>query len=75
MAVSFFYNLLKENEMALDEALRLCRDKRYVDKERGIAMMGRYAEWEKREEEESPFYYKKFGDVDEYYGVVMRMAG
>ncbi len=75
MAVSYFYRLLKDNGLALEEALKLCREKRYVDTERGFAILGGFAEWEKRAEDTSPFYYRKFGDIEEYYGEVIRLAG
>lgn len=75
MAVSHYYRILKDNGLELDEALRLIREKRFVDSKRKLAIIVGFGDWNQRENEESPFFYKKFCDIGEYYGAVMRMAG
>ncbi|MCQ2201887.1 MAG: hypothetical protein MJZ27_07330 [Bacteroidales bacterium] len=82
MAVSYFYGLLKEYGIELEEALRRLRLGRLEKKEGGNGdlkmLMERelcgLREWVEMDEA-SPFYYRKFGDVGEYYEMVMRMAG
>lgn len=71
MAVSHFYNLLKENGGELEEELRKSRMEKLKAgdfKNTGLRV------WKKMDEE-SPFFYRKFEGIDEYYGKVMRMAG
>lgn len=75
MAVSYFYRLLKDNGLALEEALSHIREKRYTDEKKKANFIGSFLNWEKEEDETSPFYYKKFEDVEEYYGEIMRLAG
>lgn len=72
MAVSYFYRLLKENGGELSAELSKCRDN--YRKNTNIAIVS-MIDYEKQMDEQSPFYYRKFGDIDEYYGAVMRLAG
>lgn len=76
MAVSYFYRLLKEYGIELDEALRRLRIGRLGKEveEKGYLKMLGDREWREMDEA-SPFYYRKFGDVGEYYGEVVRLAG
>ncbi|MCQ2237151.1 MAG: hypothetical protein MJZ18_09195 [Bacteroidales bacterium] len=78
MAVSYFYKLLKENGGELTEELKKRREERGKLERRGNnvdkMVMIEYERW-KQMNDESPFYYRKFGDIEEYYGSVMRMAG
>lgn len=70
MAVSYFYKLLKEKGGELsDELARIRKEKMGI--ERGMQKVDIW----KRMDDESPFYYRKFGDIDEYYGMAMRLAG
>ncbi len=70
MAVSYFYKLLKEKGVELREELVRSRMK--------IMEHGEDAQrtdlW-KQMDEESPFYYRKFRRLEEYYEVAMRLAG
>lgn len=70
MAVSYFYKLLKEKGGELSDALARIR-KEKMGIERGMQKVDMW----KRMDDESPFYYRKFGDIDEYYGMAMRLAG
>lgn len=77
MAVSYFYKLLKEKGGELSDALEKSRmEKMGIEAERGknLVVVGNGERW-KAMDEESPFYYRKFGDIDEYYGMAMRLAG
>ena len=69
MAVGYFYHILKENGKELTEELYKTRE-RYTKNERE----GQTMTWEKMDEY-SPFHYKKFRDIEEYYGTIMKMAG
>ncbi|MDO4461031.1 MAG: hypothetical protein Q4C30_00850 [Bacteroidia bacterium] len=75
MAVSYFYKLLKENEIELGEALRLLREKRYDRRENMDAIILDFKEWDRRESKESPFFHIKFDKIEEYYETVVRLAG
>ncbi len=75
MAVSYFYKLLKENDSGLDEILKMSREKRYTESRCEGAMVIDFAMWNKKENEASPFFFKKFGVYEEYYGALMRLAG
>lgn len=70
MAVSYFYKLLKEKGEELSDALARIR-KEKMEIERGMQKVDMW----KRMDDESPFYYRKFGDIDEYYGMAMSLAG
>lgn len=74
MAVSYFYKLLKENGLNLEEALNLNRISKYTNERRKEQSISIDSEWEKRENEASPFFYKKFRKIEEYYEEVMRLA-
>lgn len=77
MAVSYFYKLLKENNIELEEALLNIRLERLGNK----GVEGKREEEVREGEEwramdrESPFFYKLFGDIEEYYSEVIRLAG
>lgn len=81
MAVSYFYKLLKENGGELDEALyesRLCQraQRSRVDRHTLSVTINKAIQtkaWKKMDEE-SPFYYKKFRDIEEYYEAALRLA-
>lgn len=76
MAVSAFYKLLKENGMQLDEALMMSRKKRYENREKsGLISKIDFTDWNKKKNEESPFYYRKFDNLGQYYDEAMRLAG
>lgn len=77
MAVSYFYKLLKEKGEELRDVLEKSRmEKMGVEAERGknLVVVRNRERW-KEMDEESPFYYRKFGGVEEYYEVAMRLAG
>lgn len=76
MAVSHYYKILKENGLKLDEVLKGMREKKFQKEER-VEQSGRNAvflRWENKENDRSPFYYKKFGDVEEYHAAIQRIA-
>lgn len=97
MAVSYFYKLLKENEVTLKEELVKTRMGRHADYEMFASKLNKLRPTKKihTESEEtsvwvnelyklnywieldkaSPFYYRKFGNIKEYYDVVMKLAG
>ena len=80
--ILIFYGLLKEYGIELEEALRRLRLGRLEKKEGGnggVKMLRErelcgLREWVEMDKA-SPFYYRKFGDVGEYYGEVVRLAG
>ena len=81
MAVSWFYKLLKENDGRLDEALsEKMEGKMGIEERSGRDMKLLSINRRKRSKErmrgsgESGFLYKKFGDIEEYYDVAMRLA-
>lgn len=82
MAVSYFYKLLRDNGVSFDEILyeirvgKACQTVGYLCRAMGEAgnKIREEDEWKKMDDE-SPFYYKKFGDIEEYYGAALRLAG
>ncbi|MDO4462367.1 MAG: hypothetical protein Q4C30_07730 [Bacteroidia bacterium] len=78
MAVSYFYKLLKENGDRLKEELLHSRIE-HITKEGKRGELRLVENIDKQEWEEmdkaSPFYYRRFRDIEEYYGVVMRLVG
>ncbi|MDO4460968.1 MAG: hypothetical protein Q4C30_00535 [Bacteroidia bacterium] len=75
MAVSYFYKLLKENGEELKEELTRKRvEMVYGEEANGHLQLVeriRDEEWAEMDRE-SPFFYRKFRRIEEYYGVVMR---
>lgn len=75
MAVSYFYKLLKDNGMGLEEALIKLREKRYADLGNLACLSLTFLDWSQQESKQSPFFYKKFPAYEDYYAAVMRLAG
>ena len=75
MAVSYFYRLLKENGGELKEELAKSR-RSAVDKYQSmVALTLNGHSIVEKLDKESPFFYRKFGDIESYYKAAMRLAG
>ncbi len=80
-AVSYFYGLLKEYGIELEEALRRMRIGQLGKKEEetretnvlGESKLCDTREW-KEMDKASPFYYRKFGNEEEYYAAIRKIA-
>ncbi|MCQ2216752.1 MAG: hypothetical protein MJZ31_12655 [Bacteroidales bacterium] len=80
-AVSYFYGLLKEYGIELEEALRRMRIGRLKKKNenRGdmnvleVSKLYVSRKW-KEMDKASPFYYKKFGNEEEYFAAIEKVA-
>lgn len=80
-AVSHFYHLLKEYGIELEEALRRMRAGRQNKWEEGNKKLKALREselcdmkeWEEMDKA-SPFYYRKFGNEEEYFAAIGNIA-